>query len=130
MGSLIAFVTWHREHGKLPDHRPVLEHMMAFFPIYADISGGAAVTAMDPGLIAELVASLNERDAEFAACFCASLHEYMHFLGNTGRWSGTRESKRVLHGVVYHGMLNEESPAAERPRGATGNAQQAYRTSA
>jgi hypothetical protein len=81
VGSLLAFMTWHRQHGISSDHVPVLEHMIAFFPIYADLSGGAAVTAMDPGRIAEHVLSLNERDAEFAASFCAALHEYMHFLG-------------------------------------------------
>lgn len=87
---------------------------MAFFPVYADISGGAAVSAWDPAVIAELVESLNERDAEFAASFCASLHEYLHFLGNTGRWSGTRESQRGVHAVLCHGMLNENLPPQGR----------------
>ena len=130
MGSLIEFITWHREHGILPDHRPVLEHMMAFFPIYADISGGAAVTAMDPGLIAKLVASLNARDAELAASFCASVHEYMHFLGQTGRWSGTKERLRVLHGVLYQGMLTEEFSPVGQPRMLALNLQQASHDSA
>ncbi|MBT2597547.1 hypothetical protein [Arthrobacter sp. ISL-72] len=108
MGSLIAFVTWHREHGMLPDLVPVLGHLIAFFPIYSDISGGATVTAMDPGLIAEHVELLKESDAEFASFFCASLYEYMHFLRHTGRWSGTDGSHQVLHDVLYHGILNEK----------------------
>lgn len=130
VGSLLAFMTWHQEHGISSDHVPVLEHMIAFFPIYADISGGAAVTAMDPGRIAEHVLSLNERDAEFAASFCAALHEYMHFLGQTGRWSGTRESQRVLHGVLYHGMHNEEFSPAGWPRTRSASSREASRKSA
>ncbi|WP_157365120.1 hypothetical protein [Arthrobacter sp. QXT-31] len=116
MGSLIEFITWHREHGTSPDNRPVLEHMMKFFTAYAHISDGAAVTEMDPELIAALVASLIEYDAELAASFCASLHEYIHFLVDTGRWSGTREGKRALHTVVYHGMHHENL----LPRGGRG----------
>ena len=130
LGSLVAFVDWHREHGISSDHVPVLDHMIAFFPIYADISGGAAVTAMDPGLIAEHVVSLNKRDAEFAASFCAALHEYMHFLGQTGRWSGTRESQRVLHGVLYHGMHNEDFFPAGRPRTQAASSREDSRKSA
>ncbi|MBD1542137.1 hypothetical protein G9E11_07735 [Arthrobacter sp. IA7] len=93
-----------------------MEHMIEFFPVYADISGGAAVTAMDPRLIAKLVVSLNARNTEVAASFCAALHEYMHFLGQTGRWSGSQESLRVLHGVLYYGMHNEEVSPAGWPR--------------
>lgn len=109
LGSLIAFVHWHREHGVLPE-LPVLEQLTAFFPIYAEISGGAPVTAMDPGLIAECVEVLNERDSDFASFFCASLFEYMHFLQHTGRWSGSGESYRILHRVLYRGVLNEIVP--------------------
>lgn len=116
LGSLIAFGRWHRKHGILPDIVPVLEQLTAFFPVYAEISGGASVTAMDAGLIAELVDSLNDRDAELASFFCASLYEYMHFLRHTGRWSGTDESHQVLHGVLYHGIHNEECFAAGQPR--------------
>jgi hypothetical protein len=63
---------------------------------------------MDPGLIAEFVEVLNERDADLASLFCACLLEYMHFLRHTGRWSGSDESHRVLHRVLYRGVLNEK----------------------
>ena len=86
---------------------PVLEQLTAFFPIYAEVSCGAPVTAMDPGLIAKFVEVLNECDADVASFFCASLFEYMHFLKHTGRWSGTDESHQVLHGVLYRRVLNE-----------------------
>jgi hypothetical protein len=104
---LPSFVRWHWEHGILPDLVPILEQLTAFFPIYAEISGVAAVTAMDPGLTAEFVACLNERDPEFASFCCASLFEYMHFLRDTGRWSGTDESHQLLHRVLYRGILKE-----------------------
>jgi hypothetical protein len=105
MGSLVAFVPWHREHGILPE-LPVLEQLTAFFPMYAEISGDAPVMAMNPGLIAEFVEALNECDAEFASFFCASLFEYIHFLRHTGRWSGSDESYRVLHSVLYRGVFD------------------------
>ncbi|MBT2549236.1 hypothetical protein [Arthrobacter sp. ISL-65] len=130
MGSLFAFVTWHREHGMLPDILPVLAQLTAFFPTYAEISGGAAVTAMDPGLIAEHVELLNERDADLASFFCAVLFEYMHFLRDTGRWSGTDESHRVLHDVLYHGILNEEFSPAGWPRTRAASGRQASPKSA
>ena len=101
VGSLFAFVTWRRKNGMLPDILPVLAQLQAFFPIYAELSGGAAVTAMDPGLIAEHVGLLNERDADLASFFSAVLFEYMHFLRDTGRWSRHHESHRVLHDVLY-----------------------------
>lgn len=39
----------------LPDIFSILAQLTTFFPTYAEIPGGAAVTAMDPGLIAEHV---------------------------------------------------------------------------
>ncbi|MFF2243224.1 hypothetical protein ACFVTM_03450 [Arthrobacter sp. NPDC058130] len=120
-GSLIAFMYWHREHGIVPDVVPVLEQLSTVFAIYAEISGGAAVTAMDPGLVAEFVDSLNEHDADIASFFCLSLFAYMHFLKDTGRWTGTDESHQILHGVLYHGVLNEKCVATGRPRKPAGN---------
>jgi len=106
LGSLIAFVGWHREHGILPE-LPVLKQLTAFFPIYTEISGGAPVTAMDPGRIARFVESFDESDADFASFLCASLYEYLHFLRDTGRWSGSEERYRNLHRVLHRGVLNE-----------------------
>jgi hypothetical protein len=109
LGSLIAFVGWHREHGTLPE-LAVLEQLNAFLPIYVEISGGATVTAMDPRLVAEWVKVLNEHDADLAAFACACLFEYMHFLRHTGRWTGSDERHRVLHSVLYRGALGENDP--------------------
>ena len=106
LGSLIAFVGWHREHGILPEP-PILEQLTAFFSIYDEISGGAPVTAMDPGRIARFVESFDEPNADVASFFCASLFEYLHFLRDTGRWSGSEERYRNLHRVLYRGVLNE-----------------------
>ena len=86
---------------------PVLEQLTAFFSIYTEISGGAPVTAMDPGRIARFVESFDERNADFASFFCASLLEYLHFLRDTGRWSGSEERYRNLHRVLYRGVLSE-----------------------
>jgi len=95
MGSLIAFVGWHREHGVLPEF-PVLVQLAAFLPIYTDTSGGQ-VTAMDPVRIARFVEALDQRDKSLAPIFCASLHEYLRFLKDTGRWSGSEVRYRDLH---------------------------------
>jgi hypothetical protein len=100
----------------LPDIFPVLAQLTTFFPTYAEVSGGAAVTAMDPGLIAEHVDLLNERDADLASFFSAVLFEYIHFLRDTDRWSGTDESHRLLHEVLYRGILNEKLSPAGWPR--------------
>ncbi|HKS00503.1 MAG TPA: hypothetical protein VJS86_02430 [Arthrobacter sp.] len=125
LGSLFAFLAWHQECGILPDVNPVLVQLKAFFPIYAELSSGAPVSAMDPGLVAQHVESLEDRDPEFAGYFCAVLFEYMHFLKDTGRWSGTEESYWVLHDVLYHGMLNEKFSPVGWPRTRTSSSQQA-----
>ncbi|WP_146033090.1 hypothetical protein [Arthrobacter sp. AFG20] len=130
LGSLFAFVDWHREHGILPELVFVLAQLQAFFPLYAELSGGAAVTAMDPGLIAQHVELLEERDPEYASFFCAVLFEYMPFLRHTGRWSGTDERHQVLHDVLYHGILNEDISPAGWPRTQAGSSRQASRRSA
>ncbi|WP_346927257.1 hypothetical protein, partial [uncultured Arthrobacter sp.] len=78
MGSLIAFVGWHREHGILPEPT-VMVQLAAFLPIYTNTSGGQ-VTAMDPVRIARFVEALDKGDDGLAPFFCASLHEYLHFL--------------------------------------------------
>jgi hypothetical protein len=98
MGSLLAFTGWHREHGILPE-LTVLVQLAAFFPMYTDIPGGQ-VTAMDPVRIARFVEALDKRDDSLAPIFCASLHEYLHFLRDTGRWSGSEVRYRNLHRVV------------------------------
>jgi hypothetical protein len=130
LGSLFAFVSWHREHGILPEIVHVLAQLQAFFPLYAELSGGAVVTAMDPGLIAQHVELLEERDPEYASFFCTVLFEYMHFLKHTGRWSGTDERHQVLHDVLYHGILNEECSPAGWPRTRAGTHRQASGKSA
>ena len=106
LGSLIAFVRWHRQHGMLPE-LPVLEQLTAFLLIYTEISGGAPVTAMDPRRITKFVESFDDPNADLASFFCASLFEYLHFLRDTGRWSGSEERYRTLHGILYRGVLNE-----------------------
>jgi hypothetical protein len=114
----------------LPDIFPVLVQLTTFFPTYAEISGGAAVTAMDPALIAEHVDLLNERDADHASFFSAVLFEYIHFLRDTDRWSGTDECHRVLHDVLYRGIFNEKLSPAGWPRMRAGSIRQVSRNSA
>jgi hypothetical protein len=85
---------------------------------------------MDPGLVAQHVELLEDRDPEFASYFCAVLFAYMHFLKDTGRWSGTEECHRVLHDVLYYGMLNEKFSPVGWPRTRAGSSQQASSRSA
>ncbi|MDQ0754340.1 hypothetical protein [Arthrobacter sp. B3I4] len=106
MGSLVALVPWHREHGAVPE-LSVLILLTAFFPVYAEFSGGAPVTAMDPGPIAAIVEELNKRDAAVGSFFCACLFEYVHFLRHTGRWSGGEERYRNLLRVLHRGVFQE-----------------------
>lgn len=112
MGSLIAFVGWHREHGILPE-LPVLAQLTAFLPIYTQTTGGQ-VTAMDPVRIARFVEALDKRDDSLAPSFCASLHEYLRFLTDTGRWSGSEVRYRDLHRVVCRGGTRGKYSAVEQ----------------
>lgn len=85
---------------------PVLEQLTVFFTFYPEISGGVPVTAMDPGRIGTFVESFDELNADLASFFCASLFEYLHFLRDTGRWSGSEERYRKLHRILHRGALN------------------------
>ena len=109
LGALVpAFVRWHREHGETQDPAIVLEHLTAFLCVHATVSGDSALTALEPKLMAELVALLIELDPEIALHVCTTLFQFMHFLRDTGRWSGTPESYQAVRRVLFDGMFNEK----------------------
>ena len=82
--------------------------LAAFLPIYTNTSGGQ-VTAMDPVRIARFVEALDKGDDGLAPFFCASLHEYLHFLRDTGRWSGSEVRYRDLHRVLARRIPQENA---------------------
>ncbi|KRE81626.1 hypothetical protein ASG71_00670 [Arthrobacter sp. Soil763] len=97
---------WHSEHAIVNDVSVVLKLLTAFFQVHAEIYGDATVSAIEPEDTAELVALLIERDADFAVLFCGSLFEFVHFLMDKDRWSGTPESYQAVRCILYNGLLS------------------------
>ncbi|MDR6557854.1 hypothetical protein J2809_002214 [Arthrobacter pascens] len=107
LNSLIpAFVCWHWEHAVVSDVPLILKQLNASFSIHAKIDGDATVTAIEPEDLVELVGLLIEHDSEFAVLFCGSLYEFVHFLMDTGRWSGTAENYQTVRRILFDGLFS------------------------
>lgn len=131
LDSLIpAFVFWHWEHAVISDVSLVLKQLNAFFSMHAEIDGDATVTAIEPEDLVELVALLTERDTEFAVFFCGSLFEFVHFLIDTGRWSGTAENYQTVRRILFDGLFNARFLSQGPRRKRAGNGHLSSRNSA
>lgn len=102
------FVRWLTERGTDNETSLVLEMVNGFFRVYAEEAGAASVTAVEPDPAAEMVGSLLAVDPELAALVCSSMHEFLHFLDDSGRWTGSRENYNGVHTLLTAVMSGEE----------------------
>jgi hypothetical protein len=117
LDSLVpAFVRWHSEHPAVRDVSLVLKLLAAFFYIHAEVYGDATVRAIEPEDTAELVTLLIERDTDLAVLLCGSLLEFVDFLRDKGRWSGTPESYQVVRRTLCDGIFSARFLPVEQPR--------------
>lgn len=121
---------WHWEHTVVCDVSLVLKQLNAFFSIHAKIDGDATVTAIEPEDLVELVGLLIERDSEFAVLFCGCLYEFVHFLMDTGRWSGTAENYQTVRHILFDGLFSGRFLSQGLRRKRAGNGHPSSRNSA
>lgn len=108
----------------------VLKQVNTFFSMRAHLYDDTAVTAVEPEDMTELVEVLIERDTEFAAFFCGSLFEFVHFLMDSGRWSGTPESYQAVRRILLDGLFSARFLPQGRPGRQAGSSRQVPRKSA
>jgi hypothetical protein len=117
LDSLVpAFVRWHSEHAVVRDVSLVLKLLTAFSCLRAEFYGDVTVSVIEPEDTAELVALLIERDAHFAVLLCGSLLEFVDFLRDEGRWSGTPEGYTAVRSVLCDGLFSAKFLPEGRPR--------------
>lgn len=108
----------------------VLKLLTAFTCVRAEVYGDATVSVIEPEDTAELVALLIERDADFVVLLCGSLLEFVDFLRDEGRWSGTPEGYTAVRRILYDGLLSAKFlPEGCRSKRA-GNSHQSSRSRA
>jgi hypothetical protein len=131
LDSLVpAFVRWHSEHPVVRDVSLVLKLLTIFFYTHAEVYGDSTVRAMEPEDTAELVVLLIERDADVAVLYCGSLLEFVDFLRDTGRWSGTPESYKAVRRTLCDGLFTARFLPEGQPRKRAGSGHRASRNSA
>lgn len=112
-----AFVRWYGEHGVSEELGPVLDMLSGFFRGYAEDTGNSSVTSLEPAPVAELVADLHEAAPELALFMCAPLDEFLHFLEDTGRWTGSQDAFEDVQSVINDALAGRSPLAAPPVRG-------------
>ena len=108
----------------------VLKLLTAFSCIRAEVYGDATVSVVEPEDTAELVALLIERDADFAVLLCGSLLEFVDFLRDEGRWSGTPEGYTAVRRILCDGLFSAKFLPGGWPCKRAGNSHQSSRNRA
>ena len=103
----------------------VLKLLTAYSCVRAEIYGDVTVSMMEPEDTAELVALLIERDADFAVLFSGSLLEFVDFLRDEGRWSGTPEGYTAVRRILRDGLFSAKFLPEAWPRKRASNSRQA-----
>lgn len=94
------FVRWHDVHGGGTDTRLALARLTAFYFLYTKTSSIKSVTAIDPQLMIQLLAMLLSLNQDQAVKIARTLHVFLHFLRQSGRWSGTYTSYLETHAIL------------------------------
>lgn len=95
-----AFISWYGEHVFRVDLGEVLESLTCFFRFYPEFNETRTITALEPREVAAKLASLITH-AVLEGCMATySLMRFLNFLHDSGRWSGSPESFRAVHGIL------------------------------
>ena len=95
-----ACIGWYGEHPFIADVGVVLENLKCFFRYYPEFDEKRAITALDPYEFAERLASLIISAVYEGLAAAYSLMQFMNFLHDSGRWSGSSESYRAVNGIL------------------------------
>ncbi|MDQ0827337.1 hypothetical protein QFZ60_003510 [Arthrobacter sp. B2I5] len=95
-----AFIGWYAEHPFIADVGVVLENLRSFFRYYPEFDEERAITALDPYEFAAKLASLIINAVYEGLAAAYSLMQFLNFLHDSGRWSGSPESYRAVNGIL------------------------------
>jgi len=95
-----AFIGWYAEHPFIADVGVVLENLKSFFRYYPEFDEKRAITALDPYEFAAKLVSLIINAVYEGLSAAYALMQFLNFLHDSGRWSGSPESYRAVNGIL------------------------------
>jgi hypothetical protein len=95
-----AFTSWYGERPFIADVGAVLDNLKSFFRYYPAFDENRAITALDPYEVAARLASLIINAVYEGLAAAYSLMQFLNFLHDSGRWSGSPESYRAVNGIL------------------------------
>jgi hypothetical protein len=100
-----AFVRWYAGQQYRTDVRVVLQHLTGFFHDYPESNRTGPITALEPTEVAPEIATLILDSVNEGVIASICLHEFLLFLRDSGRWTGTRVGlQEAVHlGLVHAG---------------------------
>jgi hypothetical protein len=118
---LPAFQKWYREHEGGCDFKLVLEQLTAFFNVYANSRRPPpTVTSIDPEWLLEMMAALFAVHQKCAVLVATTLYDYLRFLRDSGRWSGSLasyiEARAILRAAVFEDMITSSPKGGARAK--------------
>ncbi|WP_051389414.1 plasmid pRiA4b ORF-3 family protein [Arthrobacter sp. 35W] len=96
-----AFTAWAlEEFGPEEDIQILLGDLKAFFSMCGTFPGTVSATDLDPEAASAALELVREATPEAAEDLGQSLHDYVHFLIASERWTGSTENLNRLHEVA------------------------------
>ncbi|MDQ1053312.1 hypothetical protein QE394_001240 [Arthrobacter sp. SORGH_AS 212] len=95
-----AFICWYVQHPFRTDVEEVLASLILFFRFYPEIGENRSITALKPAEVAERLAALIIHTVHDGVVATYSLMLFLHFLHDSGQWSGNPESYRTVQGIL------------------------------
>lgn len=94
------FVRWYDMQGQGTDIRIAMAHLSVFYCVYMKASSIKTVTAMEPQVMIRILGILLALNRQQAIRIAMSLHGFLRFLRESGRWSGSPFSYLEAHTVL------------------------------
>lgn len=94
------FVRWYDVQGQGTDIRIAMAHLSVFYCVYMKASSIKTVTAIEPQVMIRILGILLSLNRQQAIRIARSLHGFLRFLRESGRWSGSPFSFLEAHTVL------------------------------
>jgi hypothetical protein len=111
-----AFVRWYAGQQYRTDVRVVLQHLTGFFHDYPESNRTGPITALEPTEVAPEIATLILDSVNEGVIATICLHEFLLFLRDSGRWTGSLESYRGLYGFLREIIVLDLTWALRNPQ--------------
>jgi hypothetical protein len=93
-------VRWYDPQGHRTDIRIAMAHLSVFYCVYMKASSIKTVTAMEPQVMIRILGILLALNRQQALRIARTLHGFLRFLRESGRWSGSHFSYLQAHTVL------------------------------